>query len=357
MPTFGNSNFVTNMANNVLTNINVPPSGSWRIVLLFVVFAIAAVAAYVVWGPSSSAAGAPASASATCPTTLDEQADGSYVLKPTGQKFATMNDFQQYWHNSGFNERCPIPLLTGYRDIPVQGSLDPDSLNEQTYAKTPIYKVDDYEFSRVFGIEKGGHMIEPRQDYNKIIHQRTFDWADRPMTSDERKRVYAGLKEGFTAAGDLTSEAVNRFGEKREIPTNDPDIDCKISRETKEVARMVEKIYEKDANYEPVITKVGPHHWEVNELKPRRRTEPWFEDTIADNKVVNTMDPSVDLEFRYREKEVTDAAIDPYFGTANPIGGGNLPFSSEKHGVDKYYGPVPGMERMFGPTFDRKSWE
>ncbi len=349
MPTFGNSNFVTNMANNVLTNLNVPPSGSWRIVLLFVVFAIAVVVAYVMW-PSSDAGAVPAWV--TCPTALDEQADGSYVLKPMGQEFATMNDFQQYWHNSGFNERCPIPLLTGYRDIPVQGSLDPDSLNEQTYAKTPIYKVDDYEFSRVFGIEKGGHMIEPRQDYNKIINQRTFDWADRPMTSDERKRVYSGLTEGFTAAGDLTSEAVNRFGEKQEIPTEDPDIDCKISRETKEVARMVEKIYEKDANYEPVITKVGPHHWEVNELKPRRRTEPWFEDTIANNKVVNTMDPSVDLEFRYREKEVTDAAIDPYFG--------DLPYTSDKYDAgkgDPYYGPVPGMERMFGPTFDQKSWE
>lgn len=347
MPTFGNSNFVTNMANTVMTNLNMPPSGSWRIVMLFVVFAVLVVVAYVMW-PTPASGPSP---SATCPTALDEQADGSYILKPTGQKFATMNDFQQYWHNSGFNERCPIPLLTGYRDIPVQGALDPDSLNEQTYAKTPIYKVDDYEFSRVFGIEKGGHMIEPRQDFNKIINQRTFDWADRPLTSDERKRVYAGLKEGFAATGDLTSEAVNRFGEKREIPTEDPDIDCKISRETKEVARMVEKIYENDANYEPVITKVGPHHWEVNELKPRRRTEPWFEDTIANNKVVNTMDPSVDLEFRYREKEVTDAAIDPYFS--------DLPYTSDKHGVtkgDPYYGPVPGMERMFGPTFDRTNW-
>ena len=112
---------------------------------------------------------------------------------------------------------------------------------------------------------------------------------------------------------------------------------------------MVAKAYESDPNYEPVITKVGAHHWEVNELKPRRRHEK--EEEVAHDRVVDTGNDAVDIAFEYREKVTSSQAIDPYFTTT-----GDLPFQSERTSKDPWYGPVPGMERMFGPTFDRKKW-
>lgn len=250
--------------------------------------------------------------------------------------------------------------------------------NEQTYAKTPINKVDDYEFSRVFGYERDGHMIVPRENYNKILGERVFDWADRPLTSDERRDKYMGLREGFTASGELTSEqrekriegfvgspidstreAVARYGERSGNPmgerrhkSTDNDLECKMSREAREVGEMVAKAYDSDPNWEPVVTKVGPNHWEVNELKPRRRYDEMEETEIVEERVVDTNNDAVDVQFKFREKAVVDDAIDPYFSGLN----GSIPFSSDRYSKDPFMGPVPGMERMFGPTFDHKRW-
>lgn len=294
---------------------------------------------------------------AACPTELHRRADGSLELRPTGQLFDDMNAFQQWWHKH--NPGCPLPLLTGAREVPVMAG---PSGAEQTYAKTPINKVDDYEFSRIYGYERDGHMILPRENYNRILEERTFDWADRPMTSDERRDKYQGLKEGFTAhgdlsrgyssgrshegfttSGDLTREAAARYGEKG----GDEDIECKMSRESREVAKMVARAYESDPAWEPVVTKVGPHHWEVNELKPRRRYGDIEEVQNSEESVVDTRNDAVDVRFKFREQPVIDDAIDPYFG--------GIPFTSERR-ADPFMGPVPGMERMFGPTFDHKKW-
>jgi hypothetical protein len=250
---------------------------------------------------------------------------------------------------------------------------------EQTYAKTPINKVDDYELSRIVGYERGGHMIMPRENYNMILEERTFDWADRPMSSDERRDKYQGLREGFTAtgdlstarsskssgrlaegftatgdlstAGDLTREDAARYGERRRSKS-DEDLECKMSREAREVASMVARAYESDPAWEPVVTKVGPHHWEVNELKPRRRYGEI--DEAVEERVVDTRNDAVDVRFKFREQAIIDDAVDPYFG-----GAGTLPFASERRSsaaADPFMGPVPGMERMFGPTLDHKRW-
>jgi hypothetical protein len=273
-----------------------------------------------------------------------------------------MNAFQQWWHAPGglAARGCPLPLLTGAREVSV---MEQDRFpGEQTYAKTPINKVDDYEFSRIFGYERNGHMIVPRENYNMILTERTFDWADRPMTSDERRDKYMGLREGFTAAGDLKTEkkavaegfaggmdpareAAARYGEKRRS-VGDEDLDCKISREAREVGEMVAKAYESDPNWEPVVTKVGPHQWEVTELKPRRRYGE-IDDTVEE-RVVDTSNDAVDVRFKFRERPVVEDAIDPYFGS--------MPFTADRYSNDPFMGPVPGMERMFGPTFDHIKW-
>jgi hypothetical protein len=331
----------------------------WQIIAAFVVLAILVVVGYTVW-PTPSL---------VCPPRLHRSKDGSLRLEPSGPEFPDMNAFQKWWHASRDYANCPLPVLTGARR--AHETLREESSDEQMYAKTPIYKVDDYEFSRVFGYERNGHMDVPRQNYNIILNQRAFDWPDKPLSSDERRAKYKGLHEGFTAAGDLKSivmsepsaedlvkEAVSRYGEKRHRrPATvdvEEDVDCRVSREAKEVADMVAKAYESDPNYEPVITKVGANHWEVNELKPRRRHVAYEEQ--GNDKVVDTGNDAVDIEFQYRENRVNEEAIDPFF-----LATGDLPFQSERlsHDAgasDPWYGPVPGMERMFGPTFDHKNW-
>ncbi len=294
-----------------------------------------------------------------CPKTIQRNDDGSLTLAPTGQVFPDMNSFQQWFHSSGTVNYCPLPLLTG--DVATSAGDSATSAwgTEQTYATTPIYKVDDYEFSRIFGIERGGHMDIPPQDFNLILEKRAFDWADRPVSSDERRATYTGLKEGFTASGELKSErlstadmltraAVAKYGSGR-LPEEEEAIKCKISREAREVADMVAKAYESDPDWEPVITQVGANHWEVTELKPRHRQGVITE--TVDDSVVNTANDAVDIHYKYPTNEVNRAAIDPFF-----TGLGDLPYDVERRGADPFYGPVPGMERMMGPTFDHKRW-
>lgn len=293
---------------------------------------------------------------AACPTELHRREDGKLVLKPDGQVFGDMNSFQQWWA-ANFVATCPLPRLTGAREVSVLVTDQPSLLGsgggEETYAKTPINKVDDYEFSRIFGYERGGVMVEPRQDYNKILLERQTDWVEKPLSSDERRDKYKGLTEGFSADGmlgstrltlnhDAVKEAAARYGERRP-GSSDPDVQCKIDREARDVARMVADAYADDPAWEPVVTKVGPHHWEVNELKPRaRRGSPAA--AAVEEKIVDTNNDAVDIRFHYREKKITDAALDPYFsGYPSPT-------------ADPYQGTVPGMERMFGPTLDHKKW-
>jgi hypothetical protein len=301
-----------------------------------VVLAILVLVFYNLWTPRE-----------TCPSTLIRNDDGSLTLQPHGKIFSDMNDFQQWWHSSGMNDHCPIPVLTGA--VSHKSGI---AAGEQMFATTPINKVDDYEFSRIFGYERDGHMDIPRQNFNKILTERFFDWADRPLTSDERRAKYAGLKEGFTAAGELRSDAIARYNEKTRTTENETT-EFRLNREDKEVAKMVARAYEDDPNWEPVVTRVGANHWEVNELKPRQRYG--GVDDAVDEHVVNTNSDKVDIQFQFREKEVSDLAIDPYFKEM-----GELPWTSEKMPVaaaaDPFDGPMPGMERMFGPTFDHKKW-
>jgi hypothetical protein len=345
MNSFGNS--VNTAAVNVA---RVARDSGWGIVGILLVLAALVIVAYMVWGVPVA-----------CPAELHRHADGRLTLKPSGQEFPDMNAFQQWWGSSGNVSICPLPILTGARAGEFEASVTP-VLNEwaSTSAQTPIYKADDYEFSRVFGVEKDGRMVEPRDGYNMLLGQRQFDWADRPLTSEARRDAYAGLREGFTAAGELTSqdiatrEAAARYGEKsHRRPSggggDDKDVDCHVSREAKEVASMIAKAYENDPEWEPVVTRVGPHHWEVNELKPRRRhgaTAP----TVVEERIVDTKNDAVEIDYKYGTP-ADPAAIDPFY-----ISAGNLPFETERQQRDPFYGPVPGLERMFPPTFDHVKW-
>jgi len=321
-------------------NSNTGALSNWGTIVGLAILAVAVIAVIYLVLLGKGTAG--------CPTELHRKEDGKLELKPTGQIFGDMNSFQQWWAKN-YVATCPIPRLTGAREVSILRTEQPQ---EETYAKTPIYKVDDYEFSRIFGNERNGRMVESREDYNKILLGRQTDWVEKPLSSDERRDKYAGLKEGFSASGLLTSttlthdpakEAAARFGERRP-GQRDPDVQCKIDREARDVARMVADAYADDPEWEPVVTKVGTHHWEVNELKPRARRGTLQTGPAVEEHVVDTTNDAVDVRFHYREKAITDTALDPYFsGYPSPT-------------PDPFQGTVPGMERMFGPTLDRKKW-
>lgn len=312
-------------------------TGPWAVVAILAVVAVIVVIVVAIQ-PASPV---------VCPTELRRNAHGELRLHPTKREFPDMNAFQVWWYSSGLNTKCPLPVLTGMKDKTI---LDTDADHtEQTYAKTPINKVDDYELSRVFGEERGGQMIV-NQDLDSILLSRNTDWVNKPVTSDERKKSYKGLTEGFTAGGELTStsEATARYGERVELTE---DSNCRISREGRKVAKLVQKAYEDDKDWEPVVVQVGPNRWEVNELKPRRRNGE-FEEPEKDT-VVDKNNSKVGLSYRYPDQEALDAATDPYFKN----GGWMDPKEyKDPKGNDPYRGIVPNMARMFGPTNDTDNW-
>ena len=320
------------------------------------------------------------SLSSSCPKEIHRQADGSLVLHPSGQTFQDMNAFQQWWNSSGLNRHCPIPRLTGARGLPVLINPDrPMHGAEETYAKTPINKVDDFEFARIYGVERGDEMVIPRQNFNMILSNRAFDDANKPISAESRKDSYRGVVEGFTATGDLTSRAEDRHGSSGEASSvgyteaaarfgevilDEPDKDCKISREEKKIAKMVAKAYENDPNFDPVVVKVGTNQWEVTELIPRRRGEE--REVIVEEEILDPKREAVNIKFRYPGEEGQDRRemIDPFFPPSRPGAEGHWGRhkddddhkGSHTAGNDPYYGYVPGLERPFGPTFNHFSW-
>jgi hypothetical protein len=289
-------------------------------------------------------------AQATCPI-VHRYEDGSFRVGD--QYFPERRSFEKWWAATG----CGAPVIVERREE-----------EENLYARTPINKVDDYEFSRIFGYQAGNRMIVPEQNFDLILNQRRFDWPDQPLLADERSDKYRDLPPGVTeefmdgrngsnlkeivlsepTAQELAVEAVSRYGERRrrhrdqrveEIETAES---CKLSREDREVAAMVAATYT-DPNFEPVVTRVGPHNWEVSELKQLRA--PSHEEAPRKNLYAKD---AVDIRFKYRQAADAEEAIDPYF----PVD--HMPYGSNER--DRFYGPVPGMERMFGPTFDTQHW-
>lgn len=350
---------------------------AWGTVLLFAVLAVLVVVAYMIWLPGAAAQ------KPVCPVRLTQHLDGSLTLSPQDMKFADMNEFQQWFHSSGKDLVCPLPILDGAKevDVPV-GGADRGWSNEQTYAKTPINKVDDYEFARIFGFEKGGRMIVPRQNFNLILNDRTFDWADLPLSAEERRGKYKGLEEGFAADGELRSMDVGGETNRKETLDSltaanqdwDPKMraeqesayaqyarseeeDCPSAKERKEIQRLADNAYGNDPAFEPVVSKVGPNHWEVTELRPKRRHVA-FSDAV-DNRVVNTDDDSVDVAYRYGGEHRSFGPVDIASARAEDVGAaldpavvGELPWGSERLG--DIMGPVV---RPYGPSRDHKSWD
>jgi len=261
---------------------------------------------------------APGPVKSRCAKLLTRTASGSLRLD-TGEEFPDMKTFQQWWHTTNA-VRCPIPILQG----PVG---EGEGEGEQMWATTPINKLDDYEFSRVFGYEKGGHMIVPRQDFNLILEKRSFDWADLPMTSSEREGKYRGMVEGFTASGELGSTSVGPLG-----PTSLQEARSRFNPDQTTVEELVQNAYKDDPDWTPVLTRIGPNQWEVNTLNPRRsRAEAGKPGPVETARLADAHNNAVDVQFQYRQKEDMNTALGPHIDTVEHLpdyrGRMELPFA------------------------------
>ena len=163
-------------------------------------------------------------------------------------------------------------------------------------------------------------------------------------------------------------------------------INSALWKEHRAVAALVAKAYSSDPDYEPVLTRIGANNWEVNELKPKHRiqsteavlrippecgVEHSGEETprihgsadrrhgstdrrhgSADRRHASDTNDRINRSHRGVRSHIKDE-IDPYYPTGFPTG--DLPYETDRQ-ADPFYGPVPGMNRMFGPTFDHEEW-
>ena len=306
-----------------------PQNGMMATVLVALLVLIAVVIAAIIWWwPREKT---PVVKKSRCPKLLTRSASGSFRLD-TGEEFPTMSAFQQWWQTTHAT-RCAIPILQG--PGPSGGGGGGGDAGEQMWATTPINKLDDYEFSRVFGYEKGGHMIVPRQDFNLILEKRAFDWADLPMTSSEREGKYTGMVEGFAASGELGSTSQREVGStsqrevgstslrevgstsqrsQREVrPTSLHEARSRFDPEQTTVEELVQNAYKDDPDWTPVLTRIGPNQWEVNTLNPRRSRA----EVVNESRNVEAahIANAVDVRFQYRQNEDRNTALGPHIGT------------------------------------------
>jgi hypothetical protein len=238
---------------------------------------------------------------------------------------------------------------------------------EQTYAKTPINKMDDYEYTRIFQNEYSPRSELSKTTVNSLMAKNQFDWSVLPFNSqtriDKEVEFIAGRKEtlwrepktgvffknmdGQTVVppdGDA-NEAQEKAGLEGFTSEKPEDL---LSHDTEEVATMVQKMYANDPNWEPVVERVGENEYRVSELRPKPRKEKYLDANADEEKNVE----------RAKEGGLISAEIDveggqdPYFDKKGVIDYSNDRF----HEYKDFKQWTPGLERMFAPTLDTTNW-
>ena len=364
-----------------------------RILGILVVTGVALVIAIKIWGKRNEAfadaGGDAGNASSKCPTEAKRGPDGRIYIKPGTRSFGTLPDYVGYLRDlyaGGATcippkvqpNREPTPGILGGlgngQEPPVatkmQGAerevLNFDQTSETTSAKTPINKLDDYEFTRVFKSEDQGRMAAgPKPP----ITSHTLDWAKLPFNSAERAAaedefvagrmengfrdpksgVFFNLMEGKTIDPPDVEAAKQR--EQKVLASYQPTAISKhiIDSETEAVGKLVHDVYASDPSWEPVVTKVDDNKYEVTELRPKPRTERYEDDktvslATAEERGIAIPPPTLDIHDRLQD--------DPYFDKSG-VGDRN---NSRYWNYNDFKQWTPGLERMFAPTEGNKEW-
>jgi hypothetical protein len=238
-----------------------------------------------------------------------------------------------------------------------------------TSAKTPIKKLDDYEYTRVFKTEsqlRNGLSPETKSD---LLSKYVLDWAKLPFNSQARadkedEFVSGRMESGFTdpASGVFFKNVENplivspaeeaaKMREQALLAQYQPTDVSKhiIDSDTAAVAKLVHDEYAGDPNWEPVVARVDENKWEVKELRPKSRKEKWEDAqtiSLAAAESSQQVLPAPSISIRDRLQE------DPYFDKAGVT-------DKDNDRIWKYSDFnkwTPGLERMFAPTFSQEQW-
>jgi len=329
-----------------------------------------------------------------CPTAAVRGPDGRISVVPSGQTFYTLSDYITYLNGLYSNgSKCIPPQVTDDRN-PVDGILggvgngatppkgydlegttrnvlDMVGNGEETSARTPINKLDDYEYDRVNQVEDVSRNTLSKQAKNELMETHTLDWANLPFNSADRAE-----KEDEFIAGRMNNywkepksgAFFNTVDGKTVMP---PDSEAEYMREqkilssyrptditqhivdseTEQVAKMVSQIYENDPNWEPIITKTDEGKYEVTELVPKSRKER-FEDAKTIGLATTAgfgdqqRDPKASIQISDQMRN------DPFFDK-----GGVLDKDSNRvWEYNDFRKWTPDLERMFAPTAKTRTW-
>lgn len=328
-----------------------------------------------------------------CPVAAVRTPGGKIEVQPGSKVFDTMQDYLEYLNTLYAKGSLCIPPKVKQQQLPIPGVLgglgtnteSPDSVKRQgktrtvldfepeeqeAYAKTPIDKLDDYEYTRVFERENSSRNAISTFSSNERINSHKLDWANLPFNSEDRSKqenefVSGRMEKGFRDPE--TGVFFSNVDGKNVVP---PDMDAAKEREqkvlssyqptditnhvldndTKTVAQIVNAAYKNDPDWEPVVSKVGDYQWEVTELRPKPRKEQYKDEqtrdlALAQQRGETLPPPSISIDDRLRD--------DPYFDKS---GVGDI--DNQKYWKYEDFNKwTPGLERMFAPTLSNREWE
>jgi len=327
-----------------------------------------------------------------CPLSAERKDDGKIHVQPQNQKFDTMGDYVAWLSSlSAAGSMCVPPYVKGPREVDViqGGSPSPGDREvgttgkqvaqqntsqnlftrqvegENTYAKTPINKLDDYEYTRIFQNENSPRSELSKTTVNSLMAKNQWDWSKLPFNSEARADAETEFVAGRLDSAQRDPKTGVFFKNVEGMTVVPPDEDAAAIREkaamkayepapatalmehnVDDVAAMVKKMYAEDPNWEPVVEKVGDNEYRVSELRPKARKEKYAENqdmTIERAKEGGLIQAQVDVE---------GGRQDPYFDKQ-----GVLDYSNDRFWEYKDFKKwTPGLERMFAPTLDTTNW-
>jgi hypothetical protein len=323
-----------------------------------------------------------------CPERAHRNAEGEIVVQPGDHRFKTMAEYVEYLKPLMNKDRTPCipPMVEPHRGVEPglvggqgNGAPSPNTVAreladrspapfEQPYAQTPINKLDDYEYSRVFEMERAPRRSpESKEAKSASIAEKVMDWANLPFNSEDRakqeKEFVAGRRSDMVRdpktgvffrnleGHDLMppDEEALQARERAILAAYKPTDVSKhiIDNESERVAKMVHELYAKDPNWEPVLEKTGENRWEVRELIPKARKEQWEDDEITvEDALQQGVNPDIRMDI------VGGGSDDPYFDKSNVAGRANGRFWK----YDDFRKFTPNLERVFAPTNDTLEW-
>lgn len=379
-------------ASSILRGCFSPQTSEMGNLLLIVLLVAAFAVMLVALRPATSEMFADSSdPNANCPTEAMRGADGRIHVKPGDRSFQTMADYTGYLadlYSRGAtclapkvrNAREPVFGVFGGQGV---GAIPPAAVGlesgtravldtrepEETYAKTQINKLDDYEYSRIEQSERKSRNDMSTAVKNELLEGRKLDWANLPFNSEARaaaedefiagrvEDMYRDPKTGVffknMQGGSLLPPDVDaeRMREQKILSAYRPTELTKhtIDSKTEAVARLVNEMYKSDKKWQPVVSQVDENKWEVSELIPKPQKESYADSQVislsmAQEKGMTVPPPEVNISDRLQD--------DPYFDKSGVGDVANNRFWDYKD-FNKW---TPGLERMFAPTLDNKAW-